>query len=394
VSRTEHKYKPSMKIDCIRTHHLRHELDGPFGFSQWYYGTRNALWVEIIADDGTTGWGECYGPAEVYQAAVTSFYAPRLAGLDPLAIDRLWHGMWQWSLDFARGGIMMGAMSGIDMALWDLKGKALGLSVSELMGGHYRDCLPCYATGMYFRQLPEDALIDALVAEAVEYRNQGFEAMKIKVGKNLDFDIRLIAAVRRALPDTALMADSNHAYDLPEAIRVGRALDEHGFAWFEEPLSPEYGSQFRQLHDKIGVPLAAGECEQTRYGFQRLLSPGGVQIAQPDLAYCGGISEALKIRSIASSLGVNVVPHCWGTMLNLAAATHFLATGFREPGRAEDGGAVLELDRTPNPLRDELFTTPVTLDGATVHVPTAPGLGVVVDRAAVGSFRVRETEVR
>ena len=156
------------------------------------------------------------------------------------------------------------------------------------------------------------------------------------------------------------MADSNHAYDLPEAIRIGRVLDEHGFAWFEEPLSPEYESQFRQLHDKIDVPIATGECEQTRYGFQRLLSPGGVQIAQPDLAYCGGISEALKIRTIASSLGVNVIPHCWGTMLNLAAATHFLASGYREPGRAEDGGAILELDRTPNPLRDELFETPVT----------------------------------
>ena len=158
-----------MKIDCIRTHHLRDKLDEPFGFSQWYYSTRNTLLVEIIADDGTTGWGECYGPAEVYQAAITSFYAPRLLGLDPLATDRLWHDMWQSSLDFARGGVMMGAMSGIDMALWDLKGKALGLSVSELMGGRYRDSLPCYATGMYFKDMPEDALIDTLVSEAVEY---------------------------------------------------------------------------------------------------------------------------------------------------------------------------------------------------------------------------------
>ena len=124
-----------MRIDCIRTHHLRDRLDEPFGFSQWFYDTRNTLWVEIVADDGTTGWGECYGPAEVYQAAINSFYAPRLLGFDPLATDRLWHNMWQWSLDFARGGVMMGAMSGIDMALWDLKGKSLGLSVSALMAG-------------------------------------------------------------------------------------------------------------------------------------------------------------------------------------------------------------------------------------------------------------------
>ncbi len=384
----------AMKITCIRTHHLRDKLDQPFGFSQWYYGTRNTLWVEVIADDGTVGWGECYGPAEVYQAAITSFYGPRLLGLDPLAIDRIWHGMWQASLDFARGGVMMGAMSGIDMALWDLKGHALGQSVSELMGGRYRDTVPCYATGMYFKEMPEDALIETLVAEAAEYRAQGFAAMKIKVGKNIPFDIRLIGVLRQTLPDVTLMADANHAYDLSESVRIGRVLEAHGFAWFEEPLSPEYEEQFRQLHDKIDVPLAAGECEQTRHGFRRLLAPGGVQIAQPDIAYCGGISEALKIRTIASSLGVNVLPHCWGTMLNLAAGTHFLASTYREPGRAEEGGAILELDRTPNPLRDELFEMPLEIDHATVHVPTRPGLGVVVDRSALKSFRVRETEIR
>lgn len=289
---------------------------------------------------------------------------------------------------------MMGAMSGIDMALWDLKGKSLGLSVSELMGGRYRDSLPCYATGMYFKEMSEDALLESLVAEAVGYQEQGFKAMKIKVGKNLNFDARQIVAMREAMPYTMLMADSNHAYDLPEAIRVGRVLGEHDYAWFEEPLSPEYESQFRQLHDKVDVPIATGECEQTRYGFQRLLSTGGVQIAQPDLAYCGGISEALKIRTIASSRGINVIPHCWGTMLNLAAATHFLASGYREPGRLEDSGAILELDRTPNPLRDELFETPVTIDNATVHVPTGSGLGVVVDRQALQAFQVKETEIR
>ncbi|MHC4995107.1 MAG: mandelate racemase/muconate lactonizing enzyme family protein, partial [Planctomycetota bacterium] len=210
-----------MKIARIKTHHLRDELDEPFGFSQWSYSARNSLLVQVIADDGTAGWGECYGPSEVHQAAITRVYGPRLIGLDPMAIDRLWHGMWQATLDFARGGIMMGAMSGIDMALWDLKGKALGLSVSELMGGRYRDSVPCYATGMYFKEMPEDAVLDALVDEAVGYAEQGFGAMKIKIGKNPDFDIRLIAAMRDALPGTALMADSKHAYDLPEAIRVG-----------------------------------------------------------------------------------------------------------------------------------------------------------------------------
>ena len=117
-------------------------------------------------------------------------YGPRLIGCDPLAIDRLWHQMWQSSLDFARGGVMMGAMSGIDIALWDLKGKVLSQSVSELMGGRYRDSIDCYATGMYFRDLPNKELVDSLITEAAGYREQGFREMKIKIGKSLDFDMR------------------------------------------------------------------------------------------------------------------------------------------------------------------------------------------------------------
>ena len=383
-----------MIIECLRTHRLHSKLDQPFAYSQLRYAAREALLVEVIADSGHIGWGECYGPAAVNQAAVTSFYAPLLLGLDPLATDRLWHTMWQRSLDFARRGVMMAAMSGIDMALWDLKGKALGLSVSELMGGRLRDRVPGYATGMYFRDLPEAALIDALVAEGAGYHERGFRAVKIKIGKTLNFDLALIEAVRRALPSATLLADANHAYDLPEAIRIGRALDEAGFGWFEEPLSPEHPELYRQLHEKLNLPLAAGECEQTRYGFQSLLSRGGVHIAQPDLAYCGGPSEALKIRAVAASHGVNVVPHAWGTMLNLSAATHLLASGYQEPGRAAQNGLMLECDQSPSVLRDEMFETPLHIEDGIAHVPTSPGLGVAVDRSAMMSYRVQETEIK
>jgi D-galactarolactone cycloisomerase len=311
-----------------------------------------------------------------------------------MATDVLWHTMWRSSLDFARGGVMMGAMSGIDMALWDLRGKALGLSVSELMGGRYTERVPCYATGMYFKEMPEADLIASIVDEAAGYQQQGFAALKIKVGKNLSFDVRQVEAIRKRLPNMGMMADSNHAYDLPEAIQMGHVLSEHDFGWFEEPLSPEFEDQFRQLQDKVDIPIATGECEQTRYGFQRLLSSGGVQVAQPDLAYCGGISEALKIRTLASSMGINVVPHCWGTMLNLAAATHFLAAGYREPGRKEVAPSMLEYDRTPNALRDELFDVPVVIRDGIANVPTGPGLGVVVNEEKMQSFVVQQTEIR
>jgi D-galactarolactone cycloisomerase len=313
-------------------------------------------------------------------------------GGDPLKNEALWQHCWRASLDFAMKGPMMGAISGLDMALLDLKGKLLGVSVSELMGGRLRDEVACYATGMYFRKHPEDALIDTIVEEAAGYVAQGFGALKIKVGKNITFDKRLIIAMREAFPGVRLMADSNHAYDLPEAVEVGSLLSELDYKWFEEPLSPVLAEQYRQLADTVAVPLAAGECEQTRFGFQALLSKGGIQIAQPDLAYCGGPTEALKIRSIASAMGVNTIAHCWGTQLNLACALHFLATTYVEPGRAEPMEPLLERDLTSNPMRDKMFAQSVEVVEGVARVPVAPGLGVEPDREALRQYCVQKTE--
>lgn len=379
-------------IKCIRTYRLSHKLDEPFGFSQWHYDTRSALLVEIVDDSGGVGWGECYGPAEVTQCAISSFYAPLLIGWNPLHNEAAWQHCWRAALDFSRSGVMMGAISGLDMAMLDLKGKLLGVSVSELMGGRVRDEVNCYATGMYFRKVSESKLLDMIIDEAAGYLDSGFKALKIKVGKNISFDKQLITLMRTTFPETSLMADSNHAYDLPEAIEIGRLLDEKNYKWFEEPLSPNHGDKFRQLADKLDIPLATGECEQTRWGFQNLLVKGGVQIAQPDLAYCGGPTEALKIRAISSSLGINVIPHAWGTMLNMASATHFLATTYVEPGRAEVESPLLETDRTPNPMRDEMYLSQLEVADGKVTVPAAPGLGVEPDKKAMEQFCVQETE--
>jgi D-galactarolactone cycloisomerase len=379
-------------IESIRTYHLQHKLEESFGFSQWHYELRNALLVEVVDDSGAVGWGECYGPSEVTQSGIASFYAPLLMGWDPLKNEAAWQYCWRASLDFARKGIMMGAMSGLDMALLDLKGKLLNVSVSELMGGRVRDEVACYATGMYFRKQPEPQLLETILAEAGGYVDRGYQALKIKVGKNMAFDKMQVKAMRQAFPQIGLMADSNHAYDLPEAIEMGRVLDRENYAWFEEPLSPQHTALFRQLADKVDVPLATGECEQTRWGFQDLLEKGGVQIAQPDLAYCGGPTEALKIRTVASAQGINVVPHCWGTQLNLASATHFLATTYVEPGRAEVAEPMLETDLTRNPMRDEMYMTSVQVSAGVATVPTGPGLGVEPDRKAMKQFCVQETE--
>jgi len=383
-----------MKIECIRTHHLHCKLDKPFGFSQWSYAERNVLIVEIITDTGLTGWGECYGPAEVIQSAVSHFYGPKIIGMEALSSDMIWQHMWQSSLDFSRGGVMMAAMSGIDMALWDLKGKALDISVSSLMGGKHGSTVPCYATGMYFEDLPESELLESLLKEAEGYADNGFKAMKIKIGKNPDFDENLIIAMRKTFPDMILMADSNHAYDLPESIRIGKILEQNNYEWFEEPLSPEHPKLFKQLSDKVDITLATGESEQTRFGFLNLINSGGVQLLQPDLSYCGGPGEALKIRSLASANGINVTPHVWGTMFNLAAATHFLATSYHEPGRLESKLLFLEYDRTQNPLRDDIWDIKIEIKDGYAIVPTTAGLGVSINRNAMNKFNKNTTEIK
>lgn len=380
-----------MNIKSINTYHIRCKLEKPFGFSQWSYDQRNVLLVEITTDTGVSGWGECYGPADVIQGAIEHFYAPKILGMKALHNEQIWHLMWRASLDFSRSGIMMAAMSGIDMALWDLKGKLTGLSVSELIGGAARDVIPCYATGMYFNESSDEDLLVSLVEEAKGYAAQGFKALKIKVGRNISFDKRLINNMREALPEAILAADSNHAYDLNEAIQIAKVLEKNNYQWFEEPLSPEQNDQLAQLQNSTSVAIATGECEQTRFGFKRLINSKGVQLLQADLGYCGGISEGLKIRTLASANGINMIPHIWGTQLNLAAGVHFLATAYHEPGRMQEQPLYLEYDRTENPLRDELYSTPIKVENGYAHVPDLPGLGVIINKDKLAKFLVKET---
>ena len=380
-------------IERIRTYLLEHKLDEPIGFSQWYYSKRNALLIEVVDSSGASGWGECYGPAGVTQTAVEQFYAPILIGQDALLNERLWSMCWHASHDFAMQGVMMGAISGLDMALLDLKGKLLNVSASVLLGGAEHDQLKGYATGMYFTLQEEHALLDSILTEAGEHVAKGFGALKIKVGKNIAFDRMLIEAMRKTFQDQTLMADSNHAYDLNEAIEMGRWLEAHQYRWFEEPLSPTQPAALAMLCEKLDIAVATGECEQTRWGFEKLLHAGAATILQPDMAYCGGPTEALKIRALASAKGVNVIPHCWGTQLNLACAAHFLATTSAEPGRGEPQALMLEVDNSPNPMRTEMYQTSVEIERGRVQVPKGAGLGVEPDLKALQPFCINQTEI-
>ncbi len=224
-----------MKITAIDTFVLRHELEEPFGYSQHWYHSRTALLVRITADDGTIGWGEAYGPPEPSAAIVDYVLAPIVLGANPFNTLPLWEQMYARLRDFGQKGFAIHAISAIDIALWDLKGKALGVSVSRLLGGRFRDRVEAYATGLYFR--PKEQFEAELVDEALVHVADGFRAIKLKIGYTPDVDLRHARAIRHAIgPNVQLMVDANHAYDAATAIQLGRELEQLNVRWFEEPV--------------------------------------------------------------------------------------------------------------------------------------------------------------
>lgn len=365
---------------------LSHRLGESFFFSQHSYDSRTICLVKLTMADGLSGWGEGYGPAGLVRAGI-EFFTPLILDKDPMEQETLWQSMYLRSLDHARGGVLLSALSAIDIALWDLKGKILRQPISSLLGGRKNDSIPAYATGLYFRDCEE--LSAHLAAEAKTYREQGFSAVKMKVGLGLERDLENIRAVRQAVgSDIALMIDANHAYSFREALQLSKRIEEFDIAWFEEPLSPEDYEGYRELRKRSSTPIAAGECERLRHGFLRLFSGRCVDIAQPDPCAAGGITETKKISDLASAFGVDFVPHCWGSCIAVATSLHLLSNWDSCPGRLFPKKPILELDRTENPFRETLGSPSFVLDQGELQVPDTPGLGIEIDEAIIQRYAV------
>lgn len=377
-----------MKIAAVRTHLLEHRLEVPFESASMRFDRRAHVLVEIECDDGTTGWGECLGPARP-NAAVVAAYAGWLIGQNPMETERLWATLYNALRDQGQRGLAVTALSGIDMALWDIKGKALGVPVSVLLGGRWRDSVRAYATGSFKRDGVDRVADNA--QEMAQRRDEGFHACKIKIGFGVAEDLRVIAAVREAIgPDMRLMIDANHGYTVTEAIRLGRAAAVHDIDWFEEPVVPEQLSAYREVRAGQPIPVAGGETWHSRWGHWPAIESRAVDILQPDIAGCGGLSEAMKIATLASLHGVRVVPHVWGTGVHIAAALQFMAAMVPDPVRANPVEPILEFDRTHNPFRQAVLKTPIEAVAGVVAIPAGPGLGIEIDRDALAEFAMRD----
>ncbi|WMT85939.1 mandelate racemase/muconate lactonizing enzyme family protein [Pelagibacterium sp. 26DY04] len=376
-----------MRIEAVNTHLLEHRLDTAFESASMRFDKRVHVLVEIVCDDGTTGWGECLGPA-LPNAAVVKAYAQWLIGRDPLETEKHWAVLYNALRDQGQRGLSVTALSGIDIALWDIKGKHFGVPVSTLLGGRFRESVRAYATGSFKRDGVDR--IEDNAAEVARYREQGFHATKIKIGFDPEEDLRVIAAVREAAgPDMRIMIDSNHGYEAYEAIRVGQRAAEYGIDWFEEPVVPEQLQAYREVRARQPIPVAGGETWHTRWGMREPIETRCVDIIQPDICGCGGFSEIRRIADLASLHGVRVVPHVWGTAVQIAAALQFMAAMVPDPVRNKPLEPILEFDRTINPFRQAVVKTPLEHAGGVVAIPDGPGLGIEINRDALTEFALK-----
>jgi D-galactarolactone cycloisomerase len=376
-----------MRITSVETVPIRQELDEPFGNGQGWTTARQYLIVRVAAEDGTVGYGECWGPIAGNQQVVEKIIAPLVVGQDPLATGRLWQEVLfklRWSYhSFAP----YSALSGIDIALWDLKGKLMGRPVYELLGGAFRTQVPAYATGHYFRRVDRlEEQIDVVRKEAVENLGKGFRRLKLKIGLGLlgwgpEADIALMQAMREEVGDEIpIMVDANCAYQIPAAMKVGRAAEELDIGWFEEPLPPTDIDGYCQLSRDLDVPIAGGESWALLSEFADIFRRRAVTVAQPDVCSAGGITEVKRIADLANALNISCYPHVWGTPIAIAASLHVLAT--------LPGEVLLEFDQSANPIRERLLSRVVAVNAqGSVEVPTGPGLGIEVDEDQLEAFR-------
>ncbi len=376
-----------MKIADVKTHVLEADLTIPFSWSFNRADKRSTCIVEIVCEDGTTGWGECFGPSRL-NAAVVQAFRPLLIGQDALATELIWQTLYNQFRDQGQKGLAITALSGVDIALWDIKGKRFGAPVHQLMGGPLRTSVAAYATGTYRRDTGDP--MDYIIEEVTGYVREGFGAVKLKIGFGIAEDVALIKAVREAMgPKIGLMLDANHGYDAIDAIALGRAVADLDIGWFEEPVVPDDLGSYEEVRRGQPIPVAGGECEFTRWGFREVLTRRAMDIIQPDTCAAGGLSECKKIADMANAFGVRYLAHVWGTGIGLAAALHLLAVIPHNPPRHTAREPLLEFDRSEHPFRQAVLTAPIEHVDGVVAVPTGPGLGIEIDRAALEKFAVR-----
>jgi galactonate dehydratase len=369
-----------MKIVSVEAIPLTAKLKKAQTTSQASYTEISICLVRVRTDDGIEGVGEClsrFGPT-AYADLINRTFAPKLVGKDPWAVGELWELM-RKTLNGRPGGILIEAISGVDIALWDILGKATGLSVRKLLGGKNAESVPAYASSVM--------VSDDMETEAARLVSKGFKIIKIKIGNGISTDIKRVAQLRQLVgPEVSIVTDVNFIYSEDEAERLARRLAEYDVVWLEEPVVPENREGYKRLAQKSPVALAGGESEFVASEFTDLIASGAVKFVQPDATRAGGITECRKIALLADAFRARYAPHVgFSGIVCVAASLHLAA--------AMPNTYAYECMINPNPFREELGLNPYGLADQLVNgnavVPERPGLGIDLDWKAVERLKIK-----
>ncbi|MEX2534594.1 MAG: mandelate racemase/muconate lactonizing enzyme family protein [Trueperaceae bacterium] len=337
-------------------------------------GTQDALIVKVSTDAGITGIGEVDSSPLAAKAAIeapmsnsiTSGLREVVIGEDPFQYERLWHKMYMASRYPGRRGLFIHAMSGIDLALWDIMGKAQDLPVHTLLGGAFRSRVRAYASTLFGHDLQSTA------DRARECVDMGFSAVKFgwdPMGEDIDYDEALVETIREAVgPHIDVLIDAGQCWDTKTAIQMAKRFEPYGIYWLEEPLRPDNVSGYAELSGSTFLRIAAGEAESDRNSYIELMDRGSIDVVQIDVTRTGGLTEAKKIAWAAYDRARSVINHSFTTDINIAASLSLLA--------AIPDAPFLEFCVEESPIRNELVLNPFQVEDGFVSIPEAPGLGV------------------
>jgi len=363
----------STKIKSVEALKVSIPLERPARFATRVVSARDYTVVKVDTDEGLTGYGLCWWnhPADV----VTRHLAHHLVGRDPLNIERLWDAMYR-EIYRERKGAAVCALSAVDIALWDIKCKRYAQPLHGLLGS-FRDKVPCYASDGYYRT---GEGVKELVEEIGHYVKMGFRAAKIKVGAiPLDEDVKRVKAIRDAFGyDLKLMVDANNGYDRAQAIAAGREYEKFKVEWFEEPIWPDDLDGAAAVCQALDTPVAQGELEYTKYGFRDIVMRGAADILQPDVLFCGGITEFLKIAHLAEACNLPVAPHAEHDIHAQLVAT------------IPNALTVEYFEKESDVMKDSMLyeSTLVPRDGY-LELPSVPGVGLPIDEGRVQEFLIK-----
>ncbi|MCE5250534.1 mandelate racemase/muconate lactonizing enzyme family protein [bacterium] len=349
-------------------------------------GSQDTAVVKVTTDEGIVGIGEVDSSPRVVKAIIEAPKSHTLCrglrdiviGQDPFNIRQIWDKMYEGSLYYGRRGAVIHAMSGIDIALWDILGKATGKPVHTLLGGNCCQNIRAYASSLFGDTVSETGDM------ARRYADMGFTAVKFgwePLGSDPDNDVALVREIRRAVgTDRDVIIDAGLVWDAKTAIMMARRFADYDIYWLEEPLHPDDLDGYARLTGATEVRIAAGEEESERHSFIELMDRGGIDVVQVDVTRCGGLTEALRIAGLARDRRRPVVNHSFKTGINIAASLHFLA--------AIPNSFIFEYCVSQSPLRHTLTKQRFEVVDGRVSVPQEPGLGIELDETVIAQYRV------